>query len=73
MSVCRSLRLSRTGFIAALVLGALGASREAIMADYLESNAHLDHNIAVLDIAAVRTCMSLCVILCGVVRVCLHY
>ena len=36
------------------MLGALGASREEIMADYLESNAHLDHNIAVLDIAAVR-------------------
>jgi protein tyrosine/serine phosphatase len=68
MSVCRSLRLSRTGFIAALVLGALGASREAIMADYLESNAHLDHNIAVLDIAAVR--MTLNVIVCHCVWCC---
>ena len=25
------------------------------MADYLESNAHLDHNLAVLDIAAAET------------------
>eukprot|EP01043_Picozoa_sp_COSAG02_P059597 COSAG02_NODE_7626_length_2927_cov_6.608911_3_plen_137_part_00 len=34
------------------MLGVLGASREDIIADYLESNAHLDHNIAVLDLAA---------------------
>ena len=45
----------RTGFIAALVLGVLGASREEIIADYLESNACLDQNMAVLDLVAAQT------------------
>jgi protein-tyrosine phosphatase len=40
----------RTGLLAALVLGALGASRETIIADYLESNAALDHNMQVLEL-----------------------
>ena len=40
----------RTGLLAALVLGALGASRETIMADYLESNAALEHNMHVLEL-----------------------
>lgn len=40
----------RTGLLAALVLGALGASRETIIADYLESNAALEHNLYVLEL-----------------------
>ena len=38
----------RTGLVAALTLGALGATREAIMADYLKSNDNLEHNFETL-------------------------
>jgi protein-tyrosine phosphatase len=39
----------RTGFLAALILGALGVSDEDIMADYLTSNQHYESMLEYLD------------------------
>lgn len=38
----------RTGVLAALILDSLGASREAIMADYLSANAHAPERLAAM-------------------------